>query len=617
MMDAVPRLKRISIFAFVGLLLLLTVAALVTPYPFPQLFKKSKQGTPGSKRIDTRYVSEVNGIVTSKDMWRQYKAHPEEYKFTIAEDFGVMYAYADPNIAWTGMVFIHHFPSVSEVVLDYDGHVIYEHITVPEVGTRIVELLGDETFIVQIQSRMDEIWGLTDPGVEVNDFVESLQATGNKVEFLGGRPQTLLDANMFMIRVNDIDISLYAFEDESARRNASEDISPDGYEFSEYEGEMTTIIHMEWVAQPNFWAKDSLLVQYLGQDQGIIDILTVVLGDPITVNTVTENQTKSWNTYANPFFGITLEYPADWEHVDGEPHYGEKYAGVDGFFKISAMRSEGLTLDLAVQREAQHRLLPYGTDPTIEEYQVQGRNARLILPTIAQEDEASANAALLVWCPETISLVIGSEDKDYSVFVLYSDPAHVRRIAESLRFVPDLHQESKKGDVLDGFPPCQMIPEVPAKVCWPSDYSILKISEANRRGSFVAYGFHVNGISRIPTLSEIQFFSAESIRTFTRKCDENTLCFFGDYPDLDRFHGLKVAFADMASYQDYALKMFGDRPYFVKNLPCYGDDCVIREYTTYLKDTMVVVWIVMLDETQGDLSDALVSQLKIVKDYYH
>jgi hypothetical protein len=264
------------------LLILLALAALFLLYPYSLRFKNKVGFLSDSNRIDTRYMSEVNGIDTPEDMRRQYKRHPKAYKYTLDNGLAVMYAYPDPNIRWTGMVFVHHFPTVSEVVLDYDGNVIHEHISSPEVQASIEGLLEDNSFVEGIQNQMSEIWELTDPGSAVLDLIMSLGSAGLQVEFLGGRPQTLFDASMFLIRANNQDILVYEFTDEAARINVSENLSLDGYEHTQQEGEMTKVIHIEYLDQPNFWVKENILVQYLGQDQSIIDNISSVLGDPIT-----------------------------------------------------------------------------------------------------------------------------------------------------------------------------------------------------------------------------------------------------------------------------------------------------------------------------------------------
>jgi hypothetical protein len=438
MLSRINRPKRLIFYGLIGVLIILVIAVLVIPYPYSDLIGIKDKVTPMTTSAEIRYMSEITGINTPEDMQRQYDSHPVDYKFTIDDDLAVMFAYPSQNVRWTGMVFIHQFPSVSEIILDYDGNVIYEQITSPEVQARIDGLLNDNAFVERLQNQMDVIWELDDPGVDVLDLVNSLEISGIQAEFLGGRPQTLFDASMFLVRISSQDIRVYEFADEGSRRNVSENISPDGYEFTQQQGEITKIIHIEYLDQPNFWAKGRLLVQYLGIDPVILELLSAELGDPLTphsnVKEISSPPASNWQTYSNPYFKVSLDYPGDWQHLDGEAHYGEKFGGEDGYFTITAMGDVGLTLDQAVQAEVQHKLQPYGPDPLVEVFQVQGQEARLILPSESQVDNLRWQAALLVLYPQPISLTTGDMEHKYPIFALYADPAHIRGIAESLQF---------------------------------------------------------------------------------------------------------------------------------------------------------------------------------------
>jgi TolB protein len=438
-----------------SLLALLVLVALLVPYPYSQFFEKTVSSITGSNTIAPRYMSEVNGIETPEDMRRQYDRHPAEYKFAIDDDLVVMFAYPDANIQWVGMVFIHHFPSVSEVILDYEGNKLHDQVSSPEAQLRMDDLLKDEAFFAECQIQMSGIWGLNDPGAEVVGLVDSLKATGNMVEFLGGRPQTLFEASMYLIRVNNEDIMVYEFDDETARGSVSDNISPDGYEFTQQEGDVTTVIHVEYLGQPNFWAKDRLLVQYLGTDQTILELLTTELGKSITTHNLGEQDTLApvyiWQLYSNPYFKISFIYPAHWQQVDGEARYGERYSGEDGFFSITAMGDVGLSLDQAVEAEVQHKLQPYGPDPYVKELQIQGQEARIITPSATQDDHLRWQAALLVVYPRPISLITGDTEHVYPILALYADPAHIWNIAESLKFDVDLFEAS---ETPTSFPVC-------------------------------------------------------------------------------------------------------------------------------------------------------------------
>ena len=137
-----------------------------------------------------------------------------------------------------------------------------------------------------------------------------------------------------------------------------------------------------------------------------------------------------WATYTNPSFSVSLQYPADWQPVPG---YGDtetgiiKYAGINGFFMVNSMDSD--SIDLAAAAEANHKLKPYGSQPTIESLEVQGQEARLVLPSSDQPAGMQNQAALIVRYPFVATLVWSPR-----YFVLWADWPHIRAISETIRF---------------------------------------------------------------------------------------------------------------------------------------------------------------------------------------
>lgn len=154
------------------------------------------------------------------------------------------------------------------------------------------------------------------------------------------------------------------------------------------------------------------------------------------------------------------------------------------------------------------------------------------------------------------------------------------------------------------------ISEAGIKIEFPKDYEIVKNTEENRRGSFASYDFSNKG--SLPSFQEIQFFSKESIDKFAKNCADGP-CFFGDFPNIERYNGQKNAFEANKDYLKYKLKKFDDRYYFTSNFKCEGDSCVIREYTTFIGSTKIDVWITMANESQVIEADKLFGNLKIIE----
>lgn len=178
------------------------------------------------------------------------------------------------------------------------------------------------------------------------------------------------------------------------------------------------------------------------------------------------------------------------------------------------------------------------------------------------------------------------------------------------------------------------IPEAQTKIAIPNGYTITKNNEENRRGSFISFDFYQE--DSLPLFQEIQFFSDSSIKKFNENCKKDSPCFFGDYPDLTRYNGQKEAFKNKENYLNYELKKFNNRYYFISNINCTGDSCVIREYTTFL-DAMQIhskqmpdgnqigefitvtaankvdIWIIMEDDSQANQADHLFEKFEIIE----
>ena len=157
-----------------------------------------------------------------------------------------------------------------------------------------------------------------------------------------------------------------------------------------------------------------------------------VIPTPMPVLTPTPTPyTDMWTTFSSSVFAISLQYPADWQPIPGygSPETGDtKFGAINGFFQIAAMDSE--SLDAAAAAEAEHRLQPYGSQPTIETLQIQGQEARLILPSNDQPAGMQHQAALIVRYPEPVNI----SGTPCRYFVLWADWPHIRTIGQTLRF---------------------------------------------------------------------------------------------------------------------------------------------------------------------------------------
>jgi TolB protein len=148
---------------------------------------------------------------------------------------------------------------------------------------------------------------------------------------------------------------------------------------------------------------------------------------------VIKEETTNWKTYSNPVYNIELKYPSDWQ-LREEIAFTHKYEGDDGFFQISVISGENLTIDEVCENEAYHKLKPYGSQPKIQKLEVQNQEACLILPSNDQSKPMKNQSALIVKYPQPIEIKkLGS----YNYFILWADRDHVKKIIKTLKFIKD------------------------------------------------------------------------------------------------------------------------------------------------------------------------------------
>ncbi len=181
--------------------------------------------------------------------------------------------------------------------------------------------------------------------------------------------------------------------------------------------------HVEWEGLFDWWRGPA--------GQQVQPEATTVAPTP----TPTTPTFAGWKTYSNPAFNVTLEYPANWQHM---PEYGERYGGADGFFEVSPAFSPELTVDEACELQANHKLKPYGSQPQVERLQVQGQEACLIWPSDDQVKDMEGQAALIVRYPEPVQIM----GDVYGYFILWADKNHIREIGKKLRFVAPSQAQS-------------------------------------------------------------------------------------------------------------------------------------------------------------------------------
>jgi hypothetical protein len=111
------------------------------------------------------------------------------------------------------------------------------------------------------------------------ELVDNLRIAGTQVELGGKIEQPMLekyDVDGQLIKVNGIDVQVFEFGNDFTRSLVSGRISEDGSSIAGQE--------IPWEDQPNFWGEGRIIVLYAGTDAAMINLLSSVLGEPITTH---------------------------------------------------------------------------------------------------------------------------------------------------------------------------------------------------------------------------------------------------------------------------------------------------------------------------------------------
>jgi LysM repeat protein len=131
---------------------------------------------------------------------------------------------------------------------------------------------------------------------------------------------------------------------------------------------------------------------------------------------------KPWNKYSNENYKISFMYPTRWAKINNL-----HYEGVDGFFRISALKTD-LKLEDICKAEAFHKLKPYGANPDIVPTMVAGYFACLVIPSTDQPMEMKNQAALIIQYTQELEI----NNQYYNHLVIWADKEHITDIENSL-----------------------------------------------------------------------------------------------------------------------------------------------------------------------------------------
>jgi hypothetical protein len=137
---------------------------------------------------------------------------------------------------------------------------------------------------------------------------------------------------------------------------------------------------------------------------------------------------SNWKVYSNAEYKVTLKYPSNWKP---NPKYNDRFDGPDGFFQITALSGEGVSIDYTANNEANHILKPYGTSPVISKLIIDGQEARLIMPSKDQAKENNNQASLIIKYLKPVKI----NNDTYYYFILWSNKSYIKEIGNTIKFI--------------------------------------------------------------------------------------------------------------------------------------------------------------------------------------
>lgn len=130
-------------------------------------------------------------------------------------------------------------------------------------------------------------------------------------------------------------------------------------------------------------------------------------------------------------YKVAFKYPRGWSK---NPRYSDKYEGTTGFFEVSGFSGTGENIDKAVQSQIDEPYTPYGTNPTVRSFVIDGEPARVIYPSADQPDFfKDRDEALVVQYKTPVTI----DGVPYKYVVVWTSKEYMPLIISSFRFVEE------------------------------------------------------------------------------------------------------------------------------------------------------------------------------------
>ena len=134
------------------------------------------------------------------------------------------------------------------------------------------------------------------------------------------------------------------------------------------------------------------------------------------------------NEFVSIRYKVSFKYPRGWQK---NPRYEDKYEGPTGFFEVGDFAGIGEDIDAAVNDQINEYYKPYGSNPMIRSFVVDGQPARVIYPSEDQSDfYKDREVAIVIEYPEPIMI----QGREYAYVVIWVTKEYAPLILSTFKF---------------------------------------------------------------------------------------------------------------------------------------------------------------------------------------
>lgn len=132
--------------------------------------------------------------------------------------------------------------------------------------------------------------------------------------------------------------------------------------------------------------------------------------------------------FRSDLYDITFKYPATWTK---NLAYEERYDGPGGFVEVAELEAYGRDIDAVTKQEIDTPIQPYGSNPKVVDLELDGRPARIIIPSSDQNKVFERELALIIKNKKPV--IEGQDFYDYTI--IWTNKDNLETLLNSFKFI--------------------------------------------------------------------------------------------------------------------------------------------------------------------------------------